>query len=61
MKIDTLRSGITYVGFSCLMTTEEWSQYCKWMFNHAEGDSKAESIPYKRATMMGWNLHGELL
>ena len=40
MKIDTLRSGMTYVGFSCLMTTEEWSQYCKWTLK----------VPH-----MGWN------
>ena len=54
MKIDTLRDGTTYVGFSFLMTTEEWSQCCKWMFNYAEGgDPDAESIPYERARMMG--------
>lgn len=58
MNISTLRDGMTYVGFSCLMTTEEWSQYCKWMFNHAEGDPNAERIPYERAEKMGGEYTG---
>lgn len=47
MKIDTLRDGTTYVGFSFLMTSEEWRLYCKGMYK------QADDIPYERARKMG--------
>lgn len=52
MRIDRLRSGVTYVGWSDFLTVEEWSEHCDWMFDPTKGKCMDETVR-ERAKVLG--------
>lgn len=52
MRIDRLRSGATYVGWSDFLTCEEWSEHCAWMFDPTKGECMDGTVK-ERAKKLG--------